>query len=288
MAETERRPPRASQPKDLEQRIRAVASVQEGKATVTEAAKQNAISRKTLHKWLRESRATGGKVRAPRTAGRPRATAVHGRAILALVQFAREAVPAARTTTALLTWLAATGGPTYRESTMVRKLREWNFSRGRQDEGDPASPLVWTAPASMPLRVETTADDGPVWLSPRVRAMIADYLVEPHQLGFTIDLLMGELPALRTAMRLKGGTLSELEAHLSACACRRVADRWYKPGTRLDLISGSSACLSADDSVSPRRPAHAASGSKSSSPRRSMRSASKPTISSCARSTTRA
>jgi len=217
--------------------MRAVAAVEKEGATVTAAAKQNGISRKTLHAWLREARAAGGNVRAPRTAGRRRVSVVHGPAILALIEFAREAVPAARTTDALRMWLAASGGPAYRESTMIRKLREWGFvSSGRQADGDHGSSSVWTAPASMPFRIETTADDGPAWLSPRVRAMIADYLIMPHSFGFTIDMLIGELPALRTAMRLKGGTVAELEAHLGAAACVRVSDRWYKPGTRPDAI----------------------------------------------------
>jgi transposase len=225
------------QPKDLQHRMRAVAAVEKEGATVTAAAKQNGISRKTLHVWLREARAAGGTVRAPRAAGRPRATAVHGHAILALIAFAREAVPAARTTAALRTWLAASGGPNYSEMTMVRKLREWGFSSRRyRAEGDRGSPPVWTAPTSTPFRARTVADESPAWLSDRVREVIADYLVKPHHFGFTVDLLIGELAAVRIAMRVKGGTVADLEAHLGAAGCLSVAGRWYKPGTRPDAI----------------------------------------------------
>ena len=228
---------RPSGPKSLEDRERAVSAVESGEATVTEAAQQHGVSRKALHVWLREARAAGGKVRAPRAAGRSRATAVHGPAIIALIEFAREAVPAARTTTALRTWLAVSGGPTYRESTIVRKLREWGFtSRSQQSEVDDAVELLWTAPATLPFRLERPADDAPAWLSPRVRTLIADYLIKPHSFGFTSGMLMGDLPGLRTALRLKGGAVNELEAHLIASGCVRMGDRFYTQGTPIDKL----------------------------------------------------
>lgn len=233
----EQMPPSPSGPKSLEDRERAVSAIEFGEATVTEAAQQRGVSRKTLHLWLREARAAGGKVRPPRTAGRPRATTAHGPAILALVEFAREAVPAARTTAALRTWLAASGGPTYRESTMVRKLREWGFtSRSRPAEGDDAAEVLWTAPGTLPFRIERPADNGPAWLSPRVRTLIAEYLIKAHSFGFTSGMLMGDLPGLRTALRLKGGAVNELEAHLIASGCLRKGDRFYTPGTPIDKI----------------------------------------------------
>nr|MCU0649507.1 hypothetical protein [Gemmatimonadaceae bacterium] len=161
---------------------------------------------------------------------------VHGPAILALVEFARDAMPAARTTTALRTWLAASGGPNYSELTMERKLREWGFtSRAHPAKSDHEAQLLWTAPATIPFSIETAGDEGPAWLSPRVRALIAEYLTKPQlSIGFTSHMLVSALPALRTALRLKGGTVNELEVHLSASGCVRKGERWLKPGTSLD------------------------------------------------------
>ena len=53
--------------------------------------------------------------------------------------------------------------------------------------------------------------------------MIADYLIMPHSFGFTIDMLIGELPALRTAMRLKGGTVAAALGVSESTARQRYA-----------------------------------------------------------------
>lgn len=228
---------RSVRPNPLEVRERVLDAVESKETTVSAVAKVNKISRKTVYTWRRAARSAGGKVPAPGKPGRPRATALYGSAIADLVEFARQADPPARTTKSLGFMLAAYGGPVYCEKVLIRRLREWGFtSRKLPADGDIASQRVWTAPATMLVGVQSPGVESPAWLSPEIREMITEFVLRQDEYGFHVHILLDAFSALRIAMRRRGGTLEELEAHLIVSGCVRKGDRFYGPGIPLDKI----------------------------------------------------
>lgn len=216
-----------AKPRSHEERRRGVDAANAGTATITEVAATVGTTRKTIHAWLRAAREAAGEVPPPKSAGRPRASAIHRDAIVQLAELVRDAPPASCTTALLASLLTNLGGPAYRDTTMIRKLREWGFTSRRDDSNDQVPNLLWTAPTVLTFLKASDGNQVPAWLTSTEVAGIAEYAGRRAQRGFTIGMLLSQRPELATLMSKKRATQAMLEAYLVMCGYELRNDRWF-------------------------------------------------------------